>query len=180
MSKFNENINLAEKYSKQKKYKKSIGYWEKALKIDPSFSMGWVMMGQAYENLLQWERSIECYDKALQINPQDSDAKLGRDKLLAKTQNLGPEELETMRKEELKIRKKERKKSKKIDTEVKQFLIVSCICSLVTGFIVFGILIYLELLADLWFIIPMGAVLGFFVPLLVYIVIFIVESLEGE
>ncbi|MFW9946840.1 MAG: tetratricopeptide repeat protein, partial [Candidatus Odinarchaeota archaeon] len=57
MSNFNEVINLAEKYSKKKKYKKSIRYWEEALKIDPSFSTGWVMMGQAYEKLLQWERS---------------------------------------------------------------------------------------------------------------------------
>ncbi|MFX0136699.1 MAG: tetratricopeptide repeat protein [Candidatus Hodarchaeota archaeon] len=173
MSKFNENINLAEKYSKQKKYKKSIKYWEEALKIDPSFSTGWVMMGQAYEKLLQWERSIECYDKALQINPQDSDAKLGRDQLVSKTKNLGPEELRQMKKEELKIRKKEKKMRHK---ERKIFLIVSCICSLVTGFIILGIYIYLELQADLWFIIPIGFVLGFFVPSIVYVLVKIEEN----
>ena len=173
MSNFNEFIILAEKYNKKKKYKKSIRHWEKALKIDPSFSTGWVMMGQAYEKLLQWEKSIECYDKALQINPQDSDAKLWRDQLLAKTQNLGPEELRKMRKEELKIQKKEKRRLKEID-KFTLFLIASCICSLVMGFAVVGYyinhIIQNPWHADLWFIIPIAFLVGFFVPLFAYVI----------
>ncbi|MFX1312592.1 MAG: tetratricopeptide repeat protein [Promethearchaeota archaeon] len=175
MSNFNENIILAEKYSKQKKYKKSIGYWEKALKIDPSFSTGWVMMGQAYEKLLQWERAIECYAKALQINPQDNDVKLWRDELLYKTQNLGFEVLRKVRKEELKKRKKEKKMRHKIPiTTSKLLIIVSCICSLVLGFAAVGIYTYFIIQepwkVGLWVIIPIAFIIGFILPPIVYVI----------
>ncbi len=173
MSDVNKNIILAEEYSKKKKYKKSIESWEKVLTTDPNFSTGWKTMGQVYEKFIQlekWEKALECYEKALQINPQDADAKRWKDQLQSKIQNLGPEGLKKLRKEE-----KKRRKEKRGTIEI--VLIASVICSLILGITTTVLWFLTGLKSQMIWLIPTGFLIGLCVPMLILIIGIIIRDI---
>lgn len=56
--------------AKKENYKKAIGYYERAVKIDPEFAFAWDNMGICYRKLDNYDKAIEAYQKSLEIDPQ--------------------------------------------------------------------------------------------------------------
>ena len=57
-----------------------MNYYDKALKIDPTFTLVWQNKGIVYDKLKNYTEAIKAYDKALSIDPTSTIA-IGNKKL---------------------------------------------------------------------------------------------------
>jgi tetratricopeptide (TPR) repeat protein len=64
-------LDIAKKSSFLGEYKHAIGYYEKALEIDPNNFEGWSNKGYCLMLLKKHEDAILCYEKALEIDPNN-------------------------------------------------------------------------------------------------------------
>jgi tetratricopeptide (TPR) repeat protein len=56
------------------KYDEAIKAFDKAIEINPQYSLAWYNKGRALYKLNKYDEAIKAYDKAIEINPQNSDA----------------------------------------------------------------------------------------------------------
>jgi tetratricopeptide (TPR) repeat protein len=57
------------KYMQNKKYKKALKYFKKAIKIDDNFAFGWDNLGLTYRYLNKLDDALLAYQKSLEIDP---------------------------------------------------------------------------------------------------------------
>jgi hypothetical protein len=69
-----ENYNKGVELLNAGRHKEAIGWFEKALEIDPRHANAWNDKGVALANLKRHEEGIQCFDKALAIDPRHADA----------------------------------------------------------------------------------------------------------
>jgi tetratricopeptide (TPR) repeat protein len=62
---------------RQKKAEASIVEFKKALKLDPWFGPGYVLMGLASMQLQQWDQAQYAFEEAIKVEPGNADAYLG-------------------------------------------------------------------------------------------------------
>ena len=55
-------------------YESAIRAFDKAIQLDPTFSVAYYSRGYAYGQLGQHERAIQDYDQAIRLDPNDADA----------------------------------------------------------------------------------------------------------
>jgi anaphase-promoting complex subunit 8 len=58
-------------YSVKQMRAKAISYFQRALKLDPSFTSAWTLMGHEYVEWKQTAHAIECYRRAVQADAGD-------------------------------------------------------------------------------------------------------------
>lgn len=66
MSEFSKFLDLAQKYSKKGKAKKSIKCWEKVVQLKPEFKEAWIFLGEEYEKIKDKKSALKCYKKSLE------------------------------------------------------------------------------------------------------------------
>jgi tetratricopeptide (TPR) repeat protein len=71
---FIELNNKGVSLNKLNHYQEALDCYDKALEINPNFSILWCNKGSTYEKLNCNQKAIECCDKALEINPKNSQA----------------------------------------------------------------------------------------------------------
>lgn len=54
------------------RYYDSLGYFDRALDIDPNFTEAWYAKGVALHNLERYSEAVQCYDRALALDPQNA------------------------------------------------------------------------------------------------------------
>jgi tetratricopeptide (TPR) repeat protein len=54
------------------KYSKAIECYNKAIEIDPNYSIAFNNKGKSLESLGKYSESIECFNRAIEINPNNS------------------------------------------------------------------------------------------------------------
>lgn len=54
---------------KKENFKKGIGFFKKAIKIDPNFSFAWDNLGISYRKLNKYDEAIAAYEASLKIDP---------------------------------------------------------------------------------------------------------------
>ncbi len=69
-----------------KRYKEAIAAYDKALQIQPEYSVAWNGEGKTLYELKQYKEALDAYDKAIQIQPQYLEAWLGRGYVLDELQ----------------------------------------------------------------------------------------------
>ena len=58
-------------YALKGQHEKAVQYFERALKLDPSFLSAWTLMGHEYIELKNTAAAVEAYRKAVDINPRE-------------------------------------------------------------------------------------------------------------
>lgn len=53
------------------RFREAIDCYERALAIDPDFSVAWSAKGVALHNLGRYDEALECYDRALALDPRN-------------------------------------------------------------------------------------------------------------
>jgi tetratricopeptide (TPR) repeat protein len=61
-------------------YAQAVGYFDKALAINPNFTLALTNKGNSLDGLGRHKEAIALYDKALAINPNFQDALMGKTK----------------------------------------------------------------------------------------------------
>ena len=56
------------------KYDEAIKAFDKAIEINPQYSLAWYNKGRALYKLNKFDEAIKAYDKAIEIDPQHSNA----------------------------------------------------------------------------------------------------------
>ena len=63
-----KNYESAEETFKQQDYSTAVSYLKKALRYDPQFIEGWLLIGDAYRELEQAELALEAFNNAIDID----------------------------------------------------------------------------------------------------------------
>lgn len=63
--------NRANAFNRLGRYEDAIELCDKAIKIDPRYSLVWLNKGNALDGIKKYKEAIECYDKALEIDPKN-------------------------------------------------------------------------------------------------------------
>ena len=58
-------------YALKGQHEKAVQYFERALKLDPSFLSAWTLLGHEYIELKNTAAAVEAYRKAVDINPRE-------------------------------------------------------------------------------------------------------------
>ncbi len=56
-------------FSYKKEYDKAIGYYKKAIELNPKYAGAYFNMGNAFGNLKEYKKAIEVYKKAIESKP---------------------------------------------------------------------------------------------------------------
>lgn len=68
---FEAQVKAGEMYSKIRRFKEALEFYEKAQKIKPNDFLANSILGNAYFDLKQYDKAEAFYAKALEINPKD-------------------------------------------------------------------------------------------------------------
>ena len=69
---------LAIIHKDEKKYDQSLTYFDRAIKLDPTFSQIWYNKALLLQDHDQFEKAISCYEKAISLDPMNHDAWVNR------------------------------------------------------------------------------------------------------
>jgi tetratricopeptide (TPR) repeat protein len=72
LSKAEEHYNVGVELESQGRLKEAIAEYDKALHLDPNFSLAYNNRGAAYANLGQFQRAIQDYDESLRLDLQNN------------------------------------------------------------------------------------------------------------
>lgn len=67
-----EHYNRAVELQDGEKWEDAIAELDQAIKLDPEFSVAYILRGNAYFSLEQYERAIADYDKAIELDPDSA------------------------------------------------------------------------------------------------------------
>jgi tetratricopeptide (TPR) repeat protein len=71
-------LNEADKLYLAGSYEDAVASYAKAVKLNPSLSMGWLNMGNAFYLMNRYQESLDAYNAALKLEPQNANALHGK------------------------------------------------------------------------------------------------------
>jgi len=70
LNRYHAYNNIGRVYYDKRQYRQAIGYYQKAIELQPRFSPAYDNMGFAYERLEEWDRAIQAYQKSIEFSPE--------------------------------------------------------------------------------------------------------------